>query len=86
MAPDLSPDTGRRPDNTDHVERIVVQLPLRVTTVTRLLGVLAAEFPTGRWVDHPDGHLAIEVPKDEPDDEHLTMVRIDDLPGAGGPR
>lgn len=67
----------------DHVERIVVQLPLRVTTVTRLLSVLAAEFPNSRWVDHPDGHLAIEVPKDEPDGDDLTMVRIDDVPGAG---
>jgi hypothetical protein len=83
MAPDLSPDTSRRPVNTDHVERIVVQLPLRVTTVSRLLGVLVAEFPEGRLVDDPDGHLAIEVPTDELDDDALTRVRIDDAPADG---
>jgi hypothetical protein len=70
-------------DGDGNSERIVVRLPLRLTTVTRLLGALAAEFTDGRWVDDPDGHLAIEVPKDVPDDEHLTMVRIDDVPGAG---
>lgn len=46
----------------DLVDRIVVSLPLRVPTLVRVLSALAGEFPDGRWVDDPDGHLAIEVP------------------------
>jgi hypothetical protein len=67
-------------------ERIVVHLPMRLTTVTRVLGALAAEFPEGRWVDDPGGHLAIEVPVADPDDPAMERVRIDDVPAEGGSR
>ena len=62
-----------------------MRLPLRLTTVTRLLGALAAEFTDGRWVDDPDGHLAIEVPVADPDDPAMERVRIDE-PQVDGSR
>jgi hypothetical protein len=65
------------------LERIVVHLPLKVMTATRVLRALAAEFPDGRWVDDPDGHLAIEVPVADPDDPAMERVRIDE-PADGG--
>jgi hypothetical protein len=73
-------------DGSGDRERIVVQLPLHLATVVRLLEALAGEFPEGRWVDDPDGHLAIEVPVAEPDDAALERVRNDDAQADGGAR
>jgi hypothetical protein len=65
MATDPSPATGSGLD-ADH-ERIVVQLPLSVPTVIRLLAALGQEFPGVRLVGDPAGaNLVFEVPVDDP--------------------
>jgi hypothetical protein len=51
----------------DQVERVVVQLPLSVPTVIRLLGALGQEFPGVRLIGDPAGaDLVFEVPLDDP--------------------
>ena len=51
----------------DQVERVVVQLPLSVPTVIRLLGALGQQFPGVRLVGDPAGaSLVFEVPVDDP--------------------
>jgi hypothetical protein len=65
-------------DTDPILDRVVVHLPLKVTTLTRVLRALAAEFPEGRWVDDPGGHLAIEVPVADPDVPAMERLRIDD--------
>jgi hypothetical protein len=65
------------------LDRIVVRLPLSISTVVRVLRTLAGEFPEGRWVDDPGGHMAIEVPVTDADDPTMERVRIDE-PADGG--
>lgn len=47
----------------DAYEQIVVQLPIQVDLLVRVLRALSREFPSARIGEHEAGHLVILVPQ-----------------------